>query len=82
MDIFSQSHSWSVGVHTKQASAVSAVDWIKSKATSVIRVGGGRAELSLLCLVHLADILCLVARRVNGEAVGWRETGFSSHHTG
>lgn len=71
-----------MGVHTKQADAVSTVAWIKWRVTGVIHVGGGRAELSLLCLVHLAAILCLVARRFNGEVVGWRETGFPRHHTG
>lgn len=33
-------------------------------------------------LVHLAHILCLPARRVNGKVVGWCETGFCCHHTG
>lgn len=46
MWIFSLSHSQSVGVHTKQAAAVSTVAWIKWKATGVIHVGGGRAKLS------------------------------------
>lgn len=79
--IFSLSHRvLSVGIHTKQAGAKSTVAWIKQKASGVIRVGGGRAELSLPRLVHLAD--SMVARRVNGEAVGWRESGFPRHHTG
>lgn len=61
---------------------MSTVDWLKWKATRVICVGGGRAELSLLCLVRLADILCLVARRVKVEELGWRETGSRHHYAG
>lgn len=44
VNIFSHSHSRSVGVHTKQAGAVSSVNWIEWKATGVIC---GRAEFSL-----------------------------------
>lgn len=76
MDIFSQSHSRTVGVHTKQAGDVSSVDWIKWKASGIIRVWAVGDPSVPFGLVHLADAPCLAARRVNGEAVGWRETGF------
>lgn len=41
---------------------------IKWKVTGVICVGGGRAEFSLLCLLHLADMFCVVAG-------GWGQWG-------
>lgn len=83
MEIFSRSQSLTVGVHTKRLGAMSTTAGIKWKVTGVICVGGGRAEFSLLCLLHLADMFCVVAGGgVNGEAVGWRETGFPHHHTG
>lgn len=37
--------------------------------TGVICVGGGRTEFSLLCLLHLADMFCVVAGGVEGGGV-------------
>lgn len=72
MDIFSQSHRRTVGAHTKQAGTARSVNRIKWKVSAVIRVWAVGDPSVPFGLVHLADAPCLAARRVNGEAVGWR----------
>lgn len=70
-----------MGVHIKQAVAVSTVAWIKWRV-AVLSVWVVDEPRILICSVHLADILCLFARRVNEEAVSRCEAGFTCHQIG